>query len=253
MKPVILGRDWGARANGTSPDQVSVLRFWLKRLKLFSLQPLKPRYHGTGGADTSKWEWAGMISVGEKYWIWLDVVGRSSQWCCFWYTLGFVLASGHEHPQRYDGFPCWPLHATGVTYNLMSGLWLNKNLPLNSRYFALCENEPVARVRFNCLQAHPAMKRKRSLLPWLVSSMSGHDSALWKTSSEGWYGGGIKILWKRVTGRSQNIFKSQWYPRWFVSLRIYNKSEWRVWTLFSSSNLEKPSQTQGQGCIEDFQ
>ena len=44
-----------------------------------------------------------------------------------------VLASGYKHPQRYDGFPCWPLHSTGVTY-VLTDEWLmaQQNLPLLS-------------------------------------------------------------------------------------------------------------------------
>lgn len=136
MKPVILGRDWGARANGTSPDQVSVLRFWLKRLKLSSLQPLKPRYHGTGGADTSKWEWAGMISVGEKYWIWLDVVGRSSQWCFFLIYLGFCFSL---RPRTSTEIRWLPMLATTRDWrDLQFDEWLMAQQKLAAQLQVLC-------------------------------------------------------------------------------------------------------------------
>jgi len=61
------------------------------------MEHLQTKYHGTGGADTSKWEWATNIHRD-------------------------TMASHVGHYTRLA-------------------------------YFALCENEPVARVRFNCLQA----------------------------------------------------------------------------------------------------
>ena len=69
------------------------------------------RYHGTGSADTNKWEWATNIHRDTM----ASHVGHYTR-----------LASG---PEALD----------------------SKNRL--QRYFALCENEPVARVRFNCLQA----------------------------------------------------------------------------------------------------
>ena len=81
-----------------SVAQVLGLSLWHQNIKTAL------RYHGTGGADTSKWEWASGS---------VEFSGVSTIPCPMGSSFCWV-DGGHQYPQRYDGFPCWPLHPTGV-------------------------------------------------------------------------------------------------------------------------------------------
>eukprot|EP00438_Fugacium_kawagutii_P018749 Skav204388 [mRNA] locus=scaffold2947:66806:67746:+ [translate_table: standard] len=91
------------------------------RTKAVPAEPAVPsaaplRYHGTGGADTSKWEWA------------------TTSVCAAALCYAMLVLEQATNIHR-DTMASHVGHYTRLAY------------------FALCENEPVARVRFNCLQA----------------------------------------------------------------------------------------------------
>ncbi len=178
---------------------------------------------------------------------WMWFLGRSSQWVFLIYLVLFSLRLQTSTEIRWLPMLATTLDWRDLHFDGWNACGSTKLAASehNSRYFALCENEPVARVRFNCLQAHcrTVHWRGNTQLCMLLSIVSGHDSALWKTSSEGWYGGGDWSFSKLegLRGIQDGLSLSGFIIR-VKSLNI-------VVSIFKS---RISPETQGQGCIEDF-